>query len=107
MGIAALILGIMSLIVGFMPFCGVIAFIPAIVGLILGIVDTVQKSNKKEKKGMSIAGIVLNGIAIVCISFWILVAGALVSTADLNEIDNSIQNLSTSLNEYYSTTHNN
>ena len=44
MGVAALILGIVSTIFGFVPFCGIIAFVPAVVGLILGIIDIVQKS---------------------------------------------------------------
>lgn len=64
MGIAALVLGIISIIIGFIPLCGSIALLPAIIGLILGIVDTVQKSKKGEKKGVSIAGLVLSAIAV-------------------------------------------
>lgn len=58
MGIAALILGIISIIIGFIPLCGAVAFVPAIIGLILGIVDASKKSKTGEKKGVSIAGIV-------------------------------------------------
>ena len=49
MGIAALILGIISIVIALIPVCGSIAFVPALVGLILGIVDTVKKG-KQEKK---------------------------------------------------------
>ena len=82
MGVASLVLGIISLIIGFVPLCGAIALIPAIIGLILGIVDTVQKSKKNEKKGMSIAGIVLSAIATVIIIFWVFVFGVGVATYD-------------------------
>lgn len=86
MGVAALVLGIISIIVGFIPLCGAIAFIPAVVGLILGIVDTVKKSKKGEKKGVSIAGLILSAIAIVIISVWTLLIGKAVSSIDANEI---------------------
>ena len=93
MGIAALILGIISIIIGFIPLCGTIALLPAIIGLILGIVDTVLKSKKGEKKGISIAGIVLSAIAIVIIVFWVFVFGAALSTVDVNELENTLQSL--------------
>lgn len=93
MGIAALILGILSIIVGFIPLCGSIALLPAIIGLILGIVDTVLKSKKGEKKGVSIAGIVLSALAIVIIVFWVFVFGAALSTVDVNELENALQSL--------------
>ena len=75
MGVAALVLGIVSVIIALVPLCGSIAFIPAIIGLILGIVDTVQKSKKQEKKGLAIAGIVLNAIAIVFIAVYTIAIG--------------------------------
>ena len=34
MGVAALVLGIISLLIGFIPVVGAIAFIPALIGLI-------------------------------------------------------------------------
>ena len=90
MGIAALVLGIISIIIAFVPLCGVIAFVPAVIGLILGIVDIVKQSKNPEgKKGMGIAGTVLSGIAIVFIAFWLFVVAGLASTAadELNNID--------------------
>ena len=58
MGVASLILGIISLNVGFVPLCGIIAIIPAIIGLILGIIDVIRKNKTKKKKNQSIAGII-------------------------------------------------
>lgn len=71
MGIASLVLGIISLIIGFIPLCGSIALIPAIIGLILGIIDIASKNKKQENKGQSITGIVLSTITIFCIVFWL------------------------------------
>lgn len=70
MAIASLVLGIVSVVISFLPFCGIIALIPAIVGLILGIVDLVKKTEEKTTKGMSIAGIACSGVAIVLIAYW-------------------------------------
>lgn len=82
MGIAALILGICSALLGMVPFCGYFAFIPAIIGLVLGIAEIVTKSKKKEPKGMGIAGTVLSAVAIIFIAFWTLVIGFIAITGD-------------------------
>mgnify|MGYP007000577565 CR=1 FL=1 len=103
MGIAALVLGIISLIIGFIPLCGSIALLPAIIGLILGIVDTVQKKKKGEKIAVSVTGLVLSAIAVVVIIFWVFVFGVAASKVDVNDIDASTENFLTSLNELSST----
>lgn len=96
MGIAALVLGIVSIIIGFIPFCGAIALVPAIVGLILGIVEIVKKKKTGEPKGMGIAGTILSGLAILIICAYVFVIGAAANIAvdgleefaeALNEID--------------------
>lgn len=73
MGIAAMVIGIISAILAFIPMCGYVAFVPAIIGLILGIIDAKKKASKNLPKGMSVAGIVLNAIAIVLIFLWTVV----------------------------------
>lgn len=73
MGIAALVLGIISIIIAFIPLCGSIAFLPALIGLVLGIVDIVKKGKTGESKGMAIAGTVLSAIALVFIIFWVFI----------------------------------
>ena len=70
MGIAALIIGIVAVIVGFIPVCGIIALLPAIVGLILGIVEVSKKSKANQPKGLGLAGIILNAVAIIVIVVW-------------------------------------
>lgn len=77
MDVASLVLGIISIVLGFIPLCGAIAFIPALVGLILGIIVLVKKSKDPQApKGMSIAGVALNSLAILFIFFWIFVIAA-------------------------------
>jgi len=68
MGIASLVIGILAIILGVIPACGlIIALPPAIVGIILGIVDITKKSKKGEPKKLGTAGVILNVIAILVI----------------------------------------
>jgi hypothetical protein len=78
MGIAAMVIGIVSIVLGFIPLCRNIALIPAIVGLILGIVDVVMKTKNGKTKGQGIAGIVLCALALCLIMFYniVIVASA-------------------------------
>ena len=73
MGLAAMIIGIIAVVLGFIPVCGMIAFVPAIVGLILGIVDVKKKSKTQQPTGKGKAGIALNAAAIIIILLWTLV----------------------------------
>ena len=76
MGLAAMIIGIVAVVLGFIPVCGMIALLPAIVGLILGIVDVSRKSKQQQPKGKGLAGIILNAAAIIVILVWTLVIAA-------------------------------
>jgi len=75
MGIAALVLGIIALIASFVPLCGAIVAIPvASIGFILGIVEVTLKGKKNEPKGMGMAGIVLNILAVIIAIAWFMLA---------------------------------
>ncbi|MBW2275895.1 MAG: DUF4190 domain-containing protein [Deltaproteobacteria bacterium] len=74
MGVASMVIGIVAVAIGFVPFCGAWAVIPAVVGLALGIVDLVLKTKRGGSRGMAIAGVVLNPIAIVTIISYFLAA---------------------------------
>lgn len=65
MGIASLIIGIVSLILSFIPFCNFIIVLPTIAGIIFGIVDITKNSQREEKSSFGILGIILNIIALV------------------------------------------
>lgn len=100
MGVAALVLGIISIIIGCVPFCGAIAFIPAIVGLVLGIVDIVKKNKEGQPKGMAIAGTVLSAIAILVIIYWVFIAG-LIGTAVTQEVVRTTEEMISNNAMYY------
>lgn len=93
MGVAALVLGIVSVVIGIIPFCGTWAIIPAIVGLVLGIVDWVKKNKEGNPKGKAIAGVICSAVAIVVILsyYFVVIAAANKATKELNDYDwNSI-----------------
>ena len=82
MGIAALVLGIISIISSLIPGCGfIIALLPALIGLILGIVDVVKKSKSGESKGAGIAGIILTALALIISIVNLLFSAVIVGTA--------------------------
>lgn len=85
MGIAALVLGIISIIIAFVPFCGIIAFLPALVGLIFGIVDLVLKNRQQKSKGISITGVILSSVSIVIMVFWFFVFGMVLSSGGVQK----------------------
>lgn len=98
MGVAALVLGIVSIICALTP-CGVIAWLPALVGLILGIVDVSIRGKKNLPKGKGIAGIVLNGLALIFIAFWTLAIGA-AAVATEEELENFEAEVNEIINSY-------
>ena len=84
MGVASLVLGIISILVAWIPFCGFIAFIPALIGLVLGIISAVLGKKHRTPIGMGIAGAILNGLSLLFILFYILIFSA----ATLDASDN-------------------
>lgn len=89
MGVAALVLGIISVVVAFIPFCGTWAIIPAAIGLILGIIDWVKNQKEGQPKGKAIAGTICSVIAIVIIMAWWAIAAKTINKAadELNKTD--------------------
>ncbi len=94
MGIAALIIGIVAVVLGLIPGCGLIFGLPpAIVGLILGIIEMKKKGKANQPKGMGLAGTILNALAIVIILVWTLViaAGAKEGVEGLEEFSSELE----------------
>lgn len=106
MEIASLILGIVSLILSLIPFLGIICYLPAIIGIVLGIVAlATMKSRGKTKKGKPIAGIIMSGISmvlsIIMIFVWSVIGVGLFTNST---IKNNIFN--TTYNSIYNSTYN-
>ncbi len=72
LGIASLVLGIVSLCLIWIPLVNVLGMIGCAVGLILGILGM-----KSSAKGMAIAGVVLSGISLVIVVVSFVVLGGL------------------------------
>jgi hypothetical protein len=70
MGIASMVIGIIAAAICWIPFCNYWAFIPAVVGLVLGVVEMNKKKKAGEPRGMAISGVVLNIVAMVLIFVW-------------------------------------
>ena len=56
MNIASLVLGIIAVLIAFIPFLGIVAFLPAILGGVLGLFGTLRK---KPGRGLAVAGLLL------------------------------------------------
>lgn len=103
MGIASLVLGIISLIMSFIPGIGMFFCITAIIGIILGIISLC----KKLDKGKSIAGIITSSLAIIITILYVVGAvSILVGENGLveqiqNEQENFVDSLETAQTEQY------
>lgn len=58
--LTSLILGIVSAAIGWIPVCGAVALIPAIIGIVFGGLGF----KSQRRRGMALAGIVLSALAI-------------------------------------------
>lgn len=82
MGVASLVLGILALVIAWVPCVGVYALIFSILGVILGLCGMSKAKKTGEGKGISIAGFVCNTVATVIAIWWFMVIGATVSATD-------------------------
>ncbi len=73
MGIASLVIGIVAVVMSLIPCVGWLALLPAVVGLVLGVLEFNKKKKAEAPKGMSLAGIILNAVALVFIVVWVAV----------------------------------
>ncbi|WP_415932893.1 DUF4190 domain-containing protein [Varibaculum cambriense] len=87
LGIASLVLGIIAIVGSWIPILNNISFLLAIIGLILGIVGIVSiRKGKVGGKGLTIAAVVINVIAIVIVvcTQWVFGKALDEATKDLN-----------------------
>ncbi len=91
MYVASLILGLLSLILCWVPVLGTLL---AIVALIISIIAVCKKEDEKSERGMSIAGLVLSSISIIVSIFIIVFVMILFNVAfDIGEdVINNFQN---------------
>ncbi|MBS1651329.1 MAG: hypothetical protein JSU07_04885 [Bacteroidetes bacterium] len=87
LGIAGLVVGILSLVLSFVPCLGMWAVVPALIGLILSVIAM----KKPAAKGLAIGGLICSVIAILIAAYWIYAwyAVAHVVTNGLEELKTS------------------
>ena len=67
MDVASLVIGIISSIVGLIPCVNFFVILPAILGLILGIIAFRQKKAEDLPSGTALAGIILNSLPLLIV----------------------------------------
>jgi len=77
LAIASLVLGIVSVLIVWIPFIGLFGTLLALVGLVLGVLALRGVSGK----GLAIGGIVTSGISLVITVLYLLVFGAVIGAA--------------------------
>lgn len=85
LAIAALVLGIVSLVFSFMGLLYILAIITSIVGIVLGIMAIVKKQG-----AMGVVGLILSAVALL----WPWIYGLIFVAANADEIN-------TMMNQYY------
>ncbi|MFP4555844.1 MAG: DUF308 domain-containing protein [Bacteroidales bacterium] len=73
MGIIGIVLGVISLIVAFIPCVGVVAFFPGGLAIIFSIVSIVQASKGNGAKNLGIASFVISCLAIIIAAAWLII----------------------------------
>ncbi|MCK5131905.1 MAG: hypothetical protein KAR40_07110 [Candidatus Sabulitectum sp.] len=74
MDTASLVIGIISAVLGFIPCVNLFVILPAIVGLILGIISFRSKRAEGLPSGIALAGIILNALPLVIMTSFLLLA---------------------------------
>lgn len=76
LGVAALVLGILSFVVAFIPCIGFFALFTALIAIVLGAIGLSQASKDNSPKGLMLAGLIIGVIALfISIAQVVLLAG--------------------------------
>ena len=76
LGVAALIMGIISFVVAFIPCIGIFAFLTAAIAIVLAAIGISQASRTDSPKGLMVGGLVVAGIALfISIAQIVVIAG--------------------------------
>jgi hypothetical protein len=98
MAVAALILGILSVVLSWIPVAGwIMCLIMGVIAIVLG---ALGRTRQPDKKGMAVAGMILGIIGVAFSIIWVVACGALAATGadaleeagfDLEEITDKIK----------------
>lgn len=76
-GIVGIVMGIIALIVAFIPCIGVVAFVPGGIAIIFSIISIVQASRGNGAKALGIVSFVISTLAVIIAAAWLLFFGGL------------------------------
>ncbi|MCK5785807.1 MAG: hypothetical protein KAH54_04505 [Candidatus Sabulitectum sp.] len=86
MDTASLVIGIVAAIIGFIPCLNLFVIVPAIVGLILGIVSFRKRSAEELPTGIALTGIILNALPLVVMTAFLILAMVTGDSYTVNEM---------------------
>ena len=73
MGIIGIVMGVISLIVAFIPCVGVVAFLPGGLAIIFSIISIVQATRGNGAKVLGIVSLIVSSLAILLAAAWLMV----------------------------------
>ncbi len=82
--VASLVIGIIAAMVGFIPCVNVFVILPAIAGLILGIIAFKKKKEEELPSGVALAGIILNSLPLLVMTIYLVLA---IVSGEVNSIN--------------------
>ncbi len=86
MDTASLVIGIIATVIGFIPCVNALVVVPAIVGLILGIIAFKQKKTAELPSGIALAGIILNALPLLVVTAYLVFAMVSGDAYTINEM---------------------
>jgi len=92
LGVAGLVLGILSLFLAFIPCIGIIAIGPGVVAIVLSIVGLVQANKNNGAVGINIAAIVVSGLGTLIACIWLFVIVGIASL-DEDQIEDMVEDV--------------
>lgn len=95
LGVAALVLGILAILLAFIPILGFVAYPLAIVGIILGLVGLGRVRRGRSSRGITLAGLIASivGLVLVIVSTVIYVSALSAGVASADKAVNGLHNV--------------
>jgi len=85
-GIVGIVLGVISLIVAFIPCVGIVAFLPGGLAIIFSVISIVQASKGNGAKGLGIAALIVSILATLLAAAWlVLFSGLIIANESMND----------------------
>ena len=92
LGIIGLVLGILTLFIGFIPCIGFIAFIPGVIAIILSAIGLSQANRENGARGLNIGAMIVSIIGILVASIWLFFFVGVASMSE-DEIEGLVEDV--------------